>query len=134
MCYELVMSLSHRSVTALADELSDNELIGLCRLAVNRPVLASHVPSGVAEPSPDELAVLMAELGRRTVMGPLPPHGLDVMGAAEAAEMLGVGQTNVRTVKGLPEPISKVRATTLWSGAAIRRLTAERNARRRGLR
>lgn len=53
-------------------------------------------------------------------------RNLDVMGAAEAAETLGVGQTNLRTVKGLPDPVGKIRSSTLWDGAAIRRLAAER--------
>jgi hypothetical protein len=119
------------SGVALAEQLPDDQLVGLCRLAVNRPVLASHVPVGVADPSPDELAVLVAEVGRRTVMEWTPQRELDVMGAAEAAEVLGVGQTNLRTVKGLPEPVGKIRASTLWRGAAIRRLAAQRAAQRR---
>lgn len=115
-----------RSAAALADQLPDEQLVGLCRLAVNRPVLASHIPVGVAVPAPDELAVLIAEVGRRTVMAWTLHRNLDVMGAAEAAETLGVGQTNLRTVKGLPDPVGKIRSSTLWDGAAIRRLAAER--------
>lgn len=37
-----------------------------------------------------------------------------VIGAAEAAEILGVRQPNLRTVRALPEPYDKIRATTLY--------------------
>jgi hypothetical protein len=111
-------------------KLSDEELEGLCRAALNRPVLASDVPSGIPEPEGDQLGVLLAEVGRRTVMGPMRQIGPDVMGAAETAETLGVSQTNLRTISGLPEPIAKIRATSLRHGAAIRQLAAERSANR----
>jgi hypothetical protein len=115
----------------LIDELSDRELIGLCRTSLNQIVCASDVPSGVPEPPPGQLGVLLAEIGRRTVMARLRPVGPDVVGAAEAAQVLGVSQTNLRVVSGLPEPIAKLRATSLWDGAAIRRLAAERAVQRR---
>lgn len=54
----------------------------------------------------------------------------ELMGAKEAAAELGVLQTNLRTIKGLPAPVQKIGATTLWLAADIRRLAKERAAAR----
>jgi hypothetical protein len=54
------------------------------------------------------------------------------MGAKEAAEALGVGQTNLRVLSGLPEPYDSVGATTLWRADEIREL-AEKRAEKRKL-
>lgn len=50
----------------------------------------------------------------------------ELMGAGEAAKTLGVFQSNLRTVSGLPEPYDKVAATTLWRAAEIRTLAWQR--------
>ncbi len=55
------------------------------------------------------------------------------MGAKEAAGHLGVHQTNLRIVKGLPEPYAKVAATTLYRASDIHALAfARREARMAG--
>jgi hypothetical protein len=57
----------------------------------------------------------MIRTGRRR------PGEPELLGAREAADMLGKSQTNLRTLKGLPEPYDKVRATTLWRKSDIER-------------
>lgn len=52
-----------------------------------------------------------------------------LMGAAEAAEALGVRQQNLRTLVGLPDAYDKVRATTLWRADEVLAFAQERNAR-----
>jgi hypothetical protein len=52
-----------------------------------------------------------------------------VIGAKEAAEILGVKQTNIRTVRGLPEPYDQVAATTLWRESEIKAFARQRNRR-----
>jgi hypothetical protein len=54
-----------------------------------------------------------------------------LMGAKEAAEAFGVGQTNLRVLSDLPEPYDKVGATTLWRADEIRAAAAQRAAKRR---
>jgi hypothetical protein len=49
------------------------------------------------------------------------PGEPELLGARDAAEILGVAQTNLRTLKGLPEPYDKVSATTLWRKSDIER-------------
>jgi hypothetical protein len=61
----------------------------------------------------------------QTQTGPAP----EMWGAAEAASHLGVRQSNLRTLVGLPEPAQRVRATSLWFADDIRRLKRERDAR-----
>jgi hypothetical protein len=51
------------------------------------------------------------------------------MGAKEAAETLGVQQSNLRIVRGLPEPYDTLRATTLWRAEEIRELARRRAGR-----
>ena len=53
-----------------------------------------------------------------------------VYGAKEAAAALGVRQTNLRAVVGLPEPYQKLRASTLWRADVIDGFAAERRERR----
>jgi len=48
------------------------------------------------------------------------------MGALEAARTLGVAQSNLRTVAGLPEPYAKVASGTLWRAQEIRALAFRR--------
>jgi hypothetical protein len=50
----------------------------------------------------------------------------ELMGAGEAAKTLGVFQSNLRTISGLPEPYDKVAATTLWRAAEIRAFAWQR--------
>lgn len=50
------------------------------------------------------------------------PDEPELMGAQEAALTLGVAQTNLRTVAGLPTPYDKLAATTLWRADEIRSL------------
>lgn len=54
----------------------------------------------------------------------------EMMGAAEAAKTLGVLQTNLRVVAGLPEPYQKIKSTTLWRAKEIRELAIARGIRR----
>jgi hypothetical protein len=53
----------------------------------------------------------------------------EVLGAAEAAEALGVRQVNLRTLKGLPEPYGKIKATTLWRAEEVRAFAEIRRER-----
>lgn len=50
----------------------------------------------------------------------------ELMGAREASLTLGVEQTNLRTVSGLPAPYAKIAATTLWRADEIRLLAWKR--------
>lgn len=51
----------------------------------------------------------------------------ELMGAQEASLTLGVQQTNLRTVSGLPTPYDKVAATSLWRADEIRALAWKRH-------
>jgi hypothetical protein len=44
-----------------------------------------------------------------------------LMGATEAAAVLGVKQTNLRELSGLPEPFMKLACGTIWLSADIQR-------------
>jgi hypothetical protein len=63
--------------------------------------------------------------------GPRRSHEPLLVGAIDAAQILGKRQSNLRAVKGLPEPYQKVRATTLWRADEIYarrdRLAAEKS-------
>jgi hypothetical protein len=74
------------------------------------------------------MAVVMGKASRE---GSRKPELMEpeLMGAAEAADELGVRQQNLRTVAGLPAPYGRVRATTLWRADEIRRLAKRRGAR-----
>jgi hypothetical protein len=54
-----------------------------------------------------------------------------MMGSKEAAEALGVGQTNLRVTAGLPEPYQKIGATTLYRAEEILELAKARGAKRK---
>ena len=57
------------------------------------------------------------------------PDEPELMGAHEAAETLGIWQTNLRKVSGLPKPYQKIRATTLWRAQEIRAFAWEKHQR-----
>jgi hypothetical protein len=59
------------------------------------------------------------------------PGEPELMGAKEAAQALGVGQTNLRVLPGLPEPYDKVGATTWWRADEITELAQKRGAKRK---
>jgi hypothetical protein len=67
-------------------------------------------------------------------VGARKPDEPKLMGAREAAEHLGVHQTNLRVVKGLPEPYAKVAATTLYRASDIHALAVARRKARAGSR
>jgi hypothetical protein len=52
-----------------------------------------------------------------------------LVSAVEAAEMLGVRQTNLRTLAGLPEPYDRSRAGTLWRESDIAEFKKKREAK-----
>jgi hypothetical protein len=54
------------------------------------------------------------------------PDEPELVGASEAAEILGVHQTNLRVVAGLPAPYDRIKATTLWRTKEVRALALER--------
>jgi hypothetical protein len=58
------------------------------------------------------------------------PGEPELVGAYEAAQILGVRQTNLRVIRGLPEPYAKLRSGTLYRADEIRTLAWERLARR----
>jgi hypothetical protein len=58
------------------------------------------------------------------------PDEPELMGAQEASATLGVKQTNLRKVSGLPEPYDKVAAGTLWRAQEIRSLAFLRHHKR----
>lgn len=78
-----------------------------------------------------EMGLVLDELGWRIGLVAENRGIPDVMGAAEAARALGVKQSNLRVVGGLPSPITRLAATPLWNGAEIRRLAAVRRAAKR---
>jgi hypothetical protein len=58
------------------------------------------------------------------------PHEPKVIGAAQAALIIGVRQSNLRTLAGLPDPYDKVSSGTLWREDEIRAFAdARRDAR-----
>jgi hypothetical protein len=56
--------------------------------------------------------------------------GRPLMGLAEVADALDVRVQNVDHVPGVPEPVSKIRATRLWLGSEIEVFAAWRQARK----
>lgn len=58
------------------------------------------------------------------------PGEPELMGATEAARTLGVQQTNLRKVSGLPTPYAKLLAGTLWRADEIRALALKREQAR----
>lgn len=62
--------------------------------------------------------------------GPRKTGEPELVGAKEAAAILGVKQPNLRTLRGLPEPYDKAAATTLWRKDEVEAFAAERAARR----
>ena len=50
-------------------------------------------------------------------------------GAAEAAGVLGVDQTNVRRLQGIPKPHAVLKSGTVWLADDIDAFAAERRAR-----
>ncbi len=63
--------------------------------------------------------------------GPRQPDEPELVGAKDAAEILGVLQVNLRTLKGLPEPYGRIRASTVWRAEEIRAFAETRAARAR---
>ena len=51
-------------------------------------------------------------------------------GVVETAECLGVHHQNLRNLRGLPEPVVKVRATRLWIAEEVREFAAVYRVRR----
>lgn len=110
--------------------ISDRELETLIRYRRRQPVSAWDVPLLPANtPMPSDQA-LMAELAERILDGRSTEflRITDIMGAKEVSEATGVGQTNIRGTKGMPSPIYKIRATSIYDGAEVRRF-AERRKR-----
>jgi hypothetical protein len=66
----------------------------------------------------------MIRTGRRRGSEP------ELVGASEAADLCGCAQSNLRTLRGLPEPYAKLRATTLWRKTDMRRFAEELEERR----
>ena len=58
------------------------------------------------------------------------PYEPEMMGATEAAQTLGVRQTNLRIVKGLPEPYQVIAGGTLYRASEIRELAYQREQQR----
>lgn len=56
------------------------------------------------------------------------PDEPELMGAAEAAKTLNVRQSNLRSLKGLPQPYQRLRSGTLWRADEIRSLAWQRLA------
>jgi hypothetical protein len=54
------------------------------------------------------------------------PGEPEMFGAKEASVCLGVQQSNLRTVAGLPAPYGSVAATTLYRAEEIRELAEKR--------
>jgi hypothetical protein len=53
----------------------------------------------------------------------------ELVGALEAATIVGVSQTNLRVLVGLPEPYQVLRSTTLWRKDDIEELAVRRAER-----
>ena len=56
---------------------------------------------------------------------------LELMGAIEASEALGVLQPNLRTLSGVPQPIAVLRCGSVWLASEIREYGESRGRRRR---
>ena len=56
------------------------------------------------------------------------PGEPELVGAYEAAQLLGVRQTNLRVIRGLPEPYCKLKSGTLYRADEIRALAWQRLA------
>ena len=56
---------------------------------------------------------------------------LELMGAIEASEALGVLQPNLRTLSGVPQPIAVLRCGSVWLANEIREYGQSRPRRRR---
>jgi hypothetical protein len=63
--------------------------------------------------------------------GARQPGEPKLMGASQAAKVLGVSQTNLRVQAGLPEPYDKVAGGTLWRADDIAEFARSREAKRK---
>jgi hypothetical protein len=54
-----------------------------------------------------------------------------IVGIAEAADTVQVWPQNLPDLRGLPEPVAKVRATTIWIEAEMKDFSAEYEERRK---
>lgn len=64
--------------------------------------------------------------GQTLTEGPRRQSEPELVGAAEAAKILGVHQSNLRTQVGLPEPYAKIAAATLWRADEVKAFAAAR--------
>lgn len=58
--------------------------------------------------------------------GPRHPDEPELVGAMDAAEILGVRQVNLRTLRDLPLPYGKIRASTVWRADEMRAFAKQR--------
>lgn len=54
----------------------------------------------------------------------------ELMGAREAAEVLGVKRPNLRTLVGIPEPVQELASGPVWLASDIREFAQERERRK----
>jgi hypothetical protein len=111
--------------------VTDRELEALIRYRRREPVCAADLPLLAPNNVPDDGA-LMTEFTERILAGISTEFVrlTNVMGAKEVAEATGVAQTNIRATKGMPEPIHRIGATSIYHGAQIRHFAAERRSAR----
>lgn len=63
-------------------------------------------------------------------MSATAPSFPEVLGTKEVAELLGVATSNLKSISGLPEPVSRVSATKLWLAEDILPFAEEYHQRR----
>jgi hypothetical protein len=80
----------------------------------------AYGPVKIAKASPGKVA----ELLRAAVDNPVPP----LMGAREAASALGVSQSNLRVLSGLPKPVQVLAMGSVWRAQDIIDFKARREA------
>mgnify|MGYP000989548078 CR=1 FL=1 len=71
-------------------------------------------------------ALVLALARRRTSRMP------ELMGSAEACELLGVKSGNLRQLSGLPDPVADLKATSVWLGSSLRAYAEVLEERRAG--
>jgi hypothetical protein len=66
----------------------------------------------------------------RRKRGPRKASEPELVGQKDAAAILGVRPTNLRTVAGLPEPYDHISSGTLWRRDEIEELADQRSGKR----
>lgn len=116
-------------IDELRANLEDKAARGVKQVRVT--TMLESLPSSPAEAFPDQ----QPQRPKRGRRGPRADETLDLVGTAEAAEILGVERPRIgkwRALGKMPEPVADLAAGPVWRRAEIDAMWSATEARRRG--